>query len=277
MSFTITSSDVIRKHPTNNSTSKEIHMFSRSKRFVSPNPECPNAFYSFDSQLSNRKAAFGYGNKSDFTRTLTVSPPATKYEIKTFLDESKEKGKSFGTTREKLPDNSYLVPQLHKVPGPGFVLIKICSMIMRNTEKETIVSPCVRSLSTSLRKNCHTSNLLDLELISRLTWCLNKEDLRSRSSQILLCPSFIPKLRGSPQSSHLQDLLIMLRETPSTAVGNMCYPIERATEGEFSQGLREIFLGGQDKHLVPEATSKLVSLDTTETPIITKRWDNDSS
>jgi hypothetical protein len=89
MSFSITPSDVVRKHPTNNSTSKEIHMFSKSRRFVAPNPECPNAFYSFDSQLSNRKASFGYGNKSDFTRTLTVSPPVTKYEIKTFLDESK--------------------------------------------------------------------------------------------------------------------------------------------------------------------------------------------
>lgn len=99
MSFSITPSDVIRKHPANNSTSKEIHMFSKSKRFISPNPECPNAFYTFDSQLSNRKASFGYGNKSDFTRTLTVSPPATKYEIKSFLDESKDKGKSFGLTR----------------------------------------------------------------------------------------------------------------------------------------------------------------------------------
>ena len=99
MSFSITPSDVVRKHPTNNSTSKEIHMFTKSKRFVSQNPECPNAFYTVDSQLSNRKASFGYGNKSDFTRTLTVSPPVTKYEIKTFLDLSKDKGKSFGLTR----------------------------------------------------------------------------------------------------------------------------------------------------------------------------------
>lgn len=39
MSFSITPVDNIRKHPTNNSTSKEIHMFPKSKRFVSPNPE----------------------------------------------------------------------------------------------------------------------------------------------------------------------------------------------------------------------------------------------
>jgi hypothetical protein len=99
MSFSITPSDVIRKHPTNTSTSKEIHVFSKSKRFVSPNPECPNAFYTCNSQLSNRKAGFGYGTRSNFTRTLTVSPPATKYSLNSFVDDSKNKGKSFGLDR----------------------------------------------------------------------------------------------------------------------------------------------------------------------------------
>lgn len=277
MSFTITPSDVIRKHPTNNSTSKEIHMFSKSKRFVAPNPECPNAFYSFDSQLSTRKASFGYGKKSDFTRTLTVSPPATKYEIKSFLDESREKGKSFGTTREKLPDNSYLVPQLQKVPGPGFVLMKICSMITRNTRKGTIVSPCVPSRSTSLRKNCPTSNRLGLELISRLTWCLNKEGSLCLSFQILPCPSFILRLRDFLRSSHHQGLLITLREIPSTAVESMCCLIVRAMEEGFFQELQEIFLGDQDKRRVLVATSKPVSSDTMEMPIITRLWENDLS
>lgn len=277
MSFTITPSDVIRKHPTNNSTSKEIHMFSKSKRFVSPNPECPNAFYSFDSQLSNRKASFGYGNKSDFTRTLTVSPPATKYEIKSFLDESREKGKSFGTTREKLPDNSYLVPQLQKVPGPGLVPMKIYSMIMRSTRRGTIVSPCVPNQLISLRKNCLIRNLLDLELINKLIWCPNKEDSLSPSLQILLCPSSIPRLKDFPQLSHLQDPLIMSKEIHLTAVESMCYLIVRATEGEFSQGLQEIFLGVLDKRQDLEATSRLVSSDTMEMPIITKHWENDLS
>ena len=41
MSFSITPSDNIRKHPANNSTSKEIHMFSKTSRFLSPNPEYP--------------------------------------------------------------------------------------------------------------------------------------------------------------------------------------------------------------------------------------------
>ena len=39
MSFSLTPTDAIRKHQTNNSTSKEIHMFAKTKRFISPNPE----------------------------------------------------------------------------------------------------------------------------------------------------------------------------------------------------------------------------------------------
>lgn len=163
MSFSITPSANIRNHPANNSTSKEIHAFSKEKRFIAPNPECPNAFYTFDSQLSNRKAAFGYGNKSDFTRTLTVSPPATKYEIKTFLDDSREKGKSFGLHREKLPDNSYLVPQLHKIPGPGGVSFVLFSTKTTRRKSPITASPCGPSQSISSRRSSPTRSLQDQE------------------------------------------------------------------------------------------------------------------
>lgn len=43
---------------------------------------CKVAFYANDSQLSNRKTSFGYGTKVDFTKDLTSSPAATKYNIK---------------------------------------------------------------------------------------------------------------------------------------------------------------------------------------------------
>lgn len=82
---------------------------------------CPNAFYTFDSQLSQRKTSFGYGKKSDFTQPTNVSPPSTKYNSKSFVDESKKSGKTFGISRELSPDRSYLIPQLHKNPGPGNV------------------------------------------------------------------------------------------------------------------------------------------------------------
>ena len=70
--------------------------------------------------MSNRKAAIGYGRKSDFTRDLTASPPATLYRHKSIFED--KKGKTFGSSREKSPDTSYLIPQLHKLPGPGQVI-----------------------------------------------------------------------------------------------------------------------------------------------------------
>ena len=82
---------------------------------------CKIAFYANDSQLSNRRASFGYGNKSDFTKTLTASPSVTTYRHKSVFTDNKNKGKTFGNTRDGSPDRSYLVPQLHKVPGPGQV------------------------------------------------------------------------------------------------------------------------------------------------------------
>ena len=82
---------------------------------------CKVAFYSNDSQLSNRRASFGCGSKSDFTRTLTASPSVTTYRHKSVFAENKNKGKTFGGSRDVSADRSYFVPQLHKVPGPGQV------------------------------------------------------------------------------------------------------------------------------------------------------------
>ena len=60
---------------------------------------CPNAFYTFDSQLSQRKTGFGYGMKYDFTQVTSVSPPSTKYNSKSFVDDSKKHGLTFGLSR----------------------------------------------------------------------------------------------------------------------------------------------------------------------------------
>ena len=127
--MSIMPSETIRNHQTNNSTSKNAYQFSKEKRFPDPNPQyflfiirrCKIAFYSNDSQLSNRKTTFGYGKKSDFTEDLTGSPGATKYMHKSIFEDGKNRGKSFGLSRQQSPDRSYLVPQLHKVPGPGQV------------------------------------------------------------------------------------------------------------------------------------------------------------
>ena len=46
--------------------------------------------------------SIGYGKKSDFTRCLTVSPSADKYNLKTFWEEniSRKKGPSFALNRD---------------------------------------------------------------------------------------------------------------------------------------------------------------------------------
>ena len=121
--------ETVRKHQTNNSPSKVSHQFSKTSRFKDPNPEyffdnkrCPMAYYENKSSISNRKTSFGYGNKSDFTKTLTCSPGATKYNLKNVLEESKHKGKSFGCSRNKSEDQSYITTKGKNVPGPGNVL-----------------------------------------------------------------------------------------------------------------------------------------------------------
>ena len=43
---------------------------------------CKIAFYANDSQLSNRKTSFGYGQKLDFTKTSVVGPASTIYNLK---------------------------------------------------------------------------------------------------------------------------------------------------------------------------------------------------
>lgn len=80
---------------------------------------CKNAFYVYDSQLSPRNTSIGHAKRSDFTQPLNCSPGSTKYSIKSIFDESKDRGKSFGVSRDKSPDRSYLIPQLHKNPGPA--------------------------------------------------------------------------------------------------------------------------------------------------------------
>lgn len=81
------------------------------------------AFYCNGSELSQRKTTFGYGQKTDFSKPITCSPPSTRYLSKSSFDEYSKKGKTFGLSRELLPDRSYFIPQLYNVPGPGHVTI----------------------------------------------------------------------------------------------------------------------------------------------------------
>ena len=70
---------------------------------------------------SNKGTSFGYGNKFDFTRTMPNWRKEAKEdpEQTTFLELSKKKGKSMALSGQTMPNNSYLIPQMQKVPGPG--------------------------------------------------------------------------------------------------------------------------------------------------------------
>lgn len=133
--MSILSPQAIRNHQTNTSTSKASHMFSKQKRFPKVNPEygfkyfrCKVAFYSNDSQLSQRKASFGYGKKYDFTEDLTSSPGSTQYKHVSIFDESKKKGITFGLDRDSSPERSYITQQIIRYPGPGHVLSNLFSI-----------------------------------------------------------------------------------------------------------------------------------------------------
>lgn len=120
--------DEVQKHLANNSPSKVSFRFSKTKRFKDNNPECPIAFYSYGSQLSNRKTNLGLGKKSDFTQDLAKAPSSALYNPDNFHEATKIRGKTFGLSRDVSPDQSYLVPQIHKHPGVGAVPFSLFSM-----------------------------------------------------------------------------------------------------------------------------------------------------
>lgn len=53
-------------------------------------------------------AAFGYGNKSDFTKGPNFPAP-NKYEKKSFIEKGREKrkGKTFGVSRSGMGNNNW--------------------------------------------------------------------------------------------------------------------------------------------------------------------------
>jgi hypothetical protein len=53
----------IQKHCMNDSPAKISFRFPKTKRFEDNNPECPVAFYAWNSQLSKKKAIIGTSKK----------------------------------------------------------------------------------------------------------------------------------------------------------------------------------------------------------------------
>lgn len=144
---------------------------------------CKVAFYSNDSHLSNRKTSFGYGKKSDFTKDLTASPGSTKYTHKSSFDAGKNKGITFGLEREKLPDNSYLIPQLSKFPGPGQVNFILPSMKIKSKLEWAKVIRWEPKPSILFNRKWVINNPQAQEHINTSSCNLKQEDLRYQNSQ----------------------------------------------------------------------------------------------
>lgn len=99
--LSVLDSEAIRRNPLNNSPSKLGYSFARLDRFILPPANCPRTCYEENSKLSKRATSFGYGERSDFTKTYTSSPPVTKYNPETlmFMTRKPSNGKTFGISR----------------------------------------------------------------------------------------------------------------------------------------------------------------------------------
>ncbi len=72
---------------------------------------------------------------------LPNTPSPDHYMHKSMFEDGKNRGKSFGGARERSPDRSHFIPQIHKNPGPGNVhTLVIPSMRIR------FIHECMRVL-----------------------------------------------------------------------------------------------------------------------------------
>ena len=96
----------VRQNIFANSTSKQKWSFSKSRRFI--DPKAPDtSFYNTPSSLDKRSASFGFGQRQDIAKTISVSGDPAKYNIVSSFD-TKKKGFSFGTGRDQTKFQNYL-------------------------------------------------------------------------------------------------------------------------------------------------------------------------
>lgn len=81
---------------------------------------------------------------------MSCSPPPTRYNSKSFVEESKNLGKTFGTSRDYTPGRSYMMPQLN-TPGPSDVIDLLFSTMERNCCQTVPHTACYQGERTSWR------------------------------------------------------------------------------------------------------------------------------
>jgi len=119
MSVTVSNPSQICGSPLNNSKAKMLWSFSKqSKEIYVKKSNCTKAFYDLPSAKSTRTAGFGYGTKSDFTKSVINNPPPNSYELKSDF-VSQRKGYSFGLSREAMQLSGGQFVGDKNSPGPG--------------------------------------------------------------------------------------------------------------------------------------------------------------
>lgn len=193
------------------------------------------------------------------------------------MEESRSKGKSFGLEREKLPDNSYLIPQMQKVPGPGFVDIFLSSMKTKKINSLTIASQWDRSLLILSRKSYPTKSPLGLELIKRSSLNLDGEDLLFLNSRTLHFLSFTHELKDLGRLRIVLAQAVIFKAIQWTEIASIFSHKERVMGVEYSQRQQEMYFG---EKLIPQGQElmfKQLSLDIMEIATTIKPLESDYS
>ena len=98
----------------------------------------------------------------DFFKEMD-NPASSAYNPNSYYEHFKHKGVSFAVSRDQSPDQSYLIPQIHKHPGVGTVTHSLFSINMKNWPAIILHTPCDPKLSTPSPGTFHIRKHLALE------------------------------------------------------------------------------------------------------------------
>ncbi|CAK68708.1 unnamed protein product (macronuclear) [Paramecium tetraurelia] len=112
-----------------NNKAKKSYSFSKAKRFSQTNTNYITANYNINRNLNNRGHSIGKGPRSDFTKSFSNAPPPTQYIISGLFNLPKEKGITFGISRDvqhinqysqqKTKELGYITQGIQRNPGVG--------------------------------------------------------------------------------------------------------------------------------------------------------------
>ncbi len=91
----VASSKQISENQLNRSPSKSLFSFPKDTRFKNEMSACDKMYNLPSLKPSKYGVSIGKGHKSDFTKDLTISPPASRYSRISFFEENKKRGKGY--------------------------------------------------------------------------------------------------------------------------------------------------------------------------------------